>query len=100
MITIEAKLLRSLGILLDQKHEDAMLEHLQETLQERVGLAVAELLEDDELKEFYDLVQKENEAELTEWLSDNLPDYKEIIEDEFDMLMGEIANDAPVLAVA
>ena len=100
MITIEAKLLRSLGILLDQKHEDAMLEHLQETLQERVGLAVAELLEDDELKEFYDLVQKENESELTEWLSDNLPDYKEIIEDEFDMLMGEIANDAPVLAVA
>jgi len=86
--------LDALGIDLDGQDKDALLAHLNETLQERVGTEITESLNDDQLKTL--LVMQENapEEELGTWLEQNVPDLKQIVQDEIDILLGELAENS------
>lgn len=73
---------------------DALLAHLNETLEERVGAAITELLDDDKLKELIALQDQENDEAVGEWIGENVPDLQQIAEDERDILLGELAENA------
>lgn len=69
-----------------------MLEHLNETLQERVGIVIAESLNEQQLTTLADMQENASEKELGEWLENNVPDMHQIVQTEIDILIGEIAD--------
>ncbi|MBP6880413.1 hypothetical protein KBC31_02160 [Candidatus Saccharibacteria bacterium] len=95
MIEINEKLLKSLGIELNGDETAEMLKHITDTLNERVGLEIAEQLTDEELAE---LMAIESDEDKAAWLQENLPEYIDIIEDEADILLGELAESSIELA--
>lgn len=97
---ITKETLDELGINLDGKDVEALLAHLNSTLDERVGAEITESLDDDKLRELLDLQQNASEETVGKWLQDNVPELDEIIEDEKDILLGEIAENAEALSDA
>lgn len=85
-------MLTELGINLSDLDTENFISHIQETLEERVGLAITELLDDAEVTQLMQLTEAGNEAATDQWLSQALPEYKDVIQDEFDILMGEVAQ--------
>ena len=75
----------------------ALLTHLNETLEERVGVAISELLDEEKLKELVELQDKADDKVVGEWINDNVPDLQQIAEDERDILLGELADNASQL---
>ena len=92
MITIDENLLKSLGLEISEDAAPEFIEHLIETLEERVGVAVSELLDDDELVELVKLTEANDEKATETWIVTHVPDYEAVIKDEFDILMAEIAE--------
>lgn len=97
MITIDKNLLTSMGIALPANQEEDFLNYLYATLEERVGYAVTELLDDDEFDELIDLQEHAEDATVEAWVLQHVPDLSAVIQDEFDILMGELAENADSL---
>lgn len=91
---ITKALLDEFGIELGDQDEQVFLQHLNDTLDERVGTEITESLEDDQLKELMDLQEKGTDEEVGAWLDKNVPDLQEITQDEIDILLGELAENA------
>ncbi|MDB5187448.1 MAG: hypothetical protein JWM07_920 [Candidatus Saccharibacteria bacterium] len=85
--------LETLGIDLSDQDVDALLDDLNETLQERVGTEIAQSLNEDQLKELITLQESASEAEIGDWLQKNVTDMQQIIQNEIDILIGEIVED-------
>jgi hypothetical protein len=91
---ITRELLDELGIALPAGEEDLFLEHLNEQLSERIGTEIASSLADDKLEEMLNLQQSGDSDKLGEWLQANVPELQQIAEDEVDILLGELADNA------
>jgi hypothetical protein len=89
---ITRDLLDEVGIELGDQDIDGLLLHLNSTLEERVGAEVTESLDDEELKAFLDLQENASDEELSAWLELNVPELQEIVQDEIDILLGELAE--------
>lgn len=100
MITIDKNLLTSLGVTLPENEEEEFLQYLYTTLEERVGNAITQLLSDDEFDELMELELKADDATIEAWIQRHVPDYANIVQDEFDILMGELAAHADSLVTA
>ncbi len=100
MITIDKNLLTSLGITLPENEEAEFLKYMYTTLDERVGNAITELLNDDEFDELIELELQADDATIEAWVRQHVPDYALIVRDEFDILMGELAEHADSLVAA
>ena len=87
---ITKETLQDFGISLAGQDERTLLEHFNETLQERVGTEVATVLSDDKLKELVELQETAPEEQLGNWLMRNVPELQQIVEDEIGIIMGEI----------
>lgn len=85
--------LETLGIDLTGEDVDALLDDLNETLQERVGTEITQALSEDQLKELVDLQESATETEIGAWLQKNVPDMQQLIQNEIDILIGEIVED-------
>jgi hypothetical protein len=85
--------LETLGIDLTGEDVDALLDDLNETLQERVGTEITQALSEDQLKELVDLQESATETEIGVWLQKNVPDMQQLIQNEIDILIGEIVED-------
>lgn len=70
------------------------LQHVNDTLDERVGTEITESLNDDQLKELLDVQEKGTDEEVGAWLDKNVPELQEIAQDEIDILLGELAENA------
>ena len=84
--------LKAFGINLEGQDKTSLLAHLNETLQERVGTEIAALLDVAKLKELLDMQETATSEEVGNWLVQNVPDLQQIVEDEIDILMGELAD--------
>jgi hypothetical protein len=97
MITIDTNILTSMGITLPANQEADFLNYLYATLEERVGYAVTELLDDAEFDELIELQEHADDATVEAWVLQHVPDLAAVIQDEFDILMGELAENADSL---
>ncbi len=97
MITIDQTTLKELGIELGDA-TDEFLTHLEAQLEERVGAALTELLDDSQVKELLALTEAGNEDATQAWIAANVPDYKDVVQDEVDILLGEIAQSGETTA--
>lgn len=105
MLKLDNNLLAELGLgSLPEDQKKAMLQHIYETLELRVGTQLANQMTDKQLEEFERFIDAggdQNQAQALQWLETNLPNYKQVVNDVFEALKVEIKGMAPqIMATA
>jgi len=94
---ITQETLSEIGIDLNGQDVNALLSHINSTLQERIGAEISETLDDEQLKALLSLKETASEDEVSKWLNQNVPELKQIAQDEIDILLGELADNGEAI---
>ena len=95
-IKLDQNLLVELGLgALPDEEKRALLSHIYETLEMRVGMRLADQMTNDQLDEFEKYFEAKDDNGAFKWLETNFPNYKEIVEEEYAKLKGEVRQSAP-----
>lgn len=101
MIQINNNLLQELGLgNLPEVDKKGLLQHIYETLELRVGMRLADQMTKEQLDEFERYFEAKDDKGAFTWLETNFPNYKDIVQEEFDKLRGEVAQAAPQILAA
>ncbi len=84
--------LTTLGIELPEEQVAEFLQHANDTLAERVGAEITESLTDEEIEEMVAVQEAGDDTALQAWLIEHVPELKEIVQDEVDIFVAEIAQ--------
>lgn len=96
MLKIDNSLLDEVGLAaLPETEKNSFLKHIYETLEMRVGIRLADQMSNEQLDEFERYFEAKDDAGAFKWLETNFPNYKEIVQQEFDKLKAEVAQTAP-----
>lgn len=96
MIKLDDNLLTELGLqALPPEEKKALLKHIYETLEMRVGTTLARQMTDAQLDEFESFINGNDEAGALRWLETNFPNYKDVVAQEFEALKNEVRQAAP-----
>lgn len=100
-IKIDNDLLSELGLNgLPDAEKNSLLRHIYETLEMRVGMRLADQMSNEQLDEFEQYFEAKDDAGAFKWLETNFPNYKEIVQEEFDKLKAEVGQSAPQILTA
>src|SRR5580658_6028959 len=95
MLKIDNSLLEELGLAgLPDAEKNSLLKHIYETLEMRVGMRLADQMSNEQLDEFEQYFEAKDDAGAFKWLETNFPNYKDIVQQEFDKLKAEVAQSA------
>ena len=101
MLKIDNSLLEEIGLAaLPEAEKNSFLKHIYETLEMRVGIRLADQMSNEQLDEFEQYFEAKDDAGAFKWLETNFPNYKDIVQQEFDKLKGEVAQTAPQILAA
>jgi hypothetical protein len=101
MLKIDNSLLVDIGLAgLPDAEKNSFLKHVYETLEMRVGIRLADQMTNDQLDEFERYFEAKDDAGAFKWLETNFPNYKDIVQEEFDKLKAEVAQTAPQILAA
>lgn len=101
MLKIDNSLLQEVGLGgLPAAEKNSFLKHIYETLEMRVGIRLADQMTNQQLDEFEKYFEAKDDAGAFKWLETNFPNYKEIVQQEFDKLKAEVAQSAPQILAA
>ena len=90
---LSRQFLASIGVVLDEQTYQALSEHYEDTLNDRIIESVIGELDERQLEGLRRL-KGANTSALQKWLTVNVPSLDEIIETEVAILMGDIAESA------
>ncbi len=93
MALLSKTLLKELGIELSEQDYELLSEHFDTTLRNRVIEEIVVELTPEQAQELATL-QSANDDQLLAWLSANVPNFSEIVSDEVDILLGELAENS------
>lgn len=97
MTLLTPTLLENLGINLSEEHYQALAEHFETTLNERVINEIVLELSPEQAEQLSNL-QQSSDQEIMTWLKVNVPDFSDIVVDEIDILLGEIAENSEAIS--
>lgn len=101
MLKIDNTLLQEVGLgSLPEAEKNSFLKHIYETLEMRVGIRLADQMSNQQLDEFERYFEAKDDAGAFKWLESNFPNYKDIVQEEFDKLKAEVAQSAPQILAA
>ena len=101
MLKIDNSLLLEVGLGgLPDAEKNTFLKHIYETLEMRVGIRLADQMTNEQLDEFERYFEAKDDAGAFKWLETNFPNYKDIVQQEFDKLKAEVAQSAPQILAA
>ena len=101
MLKIDDNLLQELGLgTLPPEEKRSLLSHIYETLEMRVGMRLADQMTNEQLNEFETYFEAKDDAGAFKWLETNFPNYKEIVNEEFEKLKLEVGQSAPQILAA
>jgi hypothetical protein len=101
MLKIDNSLLEEVGLAsLPDSEKNSFLKHIYETLEMRVGIRLADQMSNEQLDEFERYFEAKDDAGAFKWLETNFPNYKDIVQEEFDKLKSEVALSAPQILSA
>jgi hypothetical protein len=101
MLKIDNSLLEELNLgSLPDPEKNSLLKHIYETLEMRVGMRLADQMTNEQLDEFEQYFEAKDDAGAFKWLETNFPNYKDIVQEEFDKLKGEVGLSAPQILAA
>ena len=90
--------LNSIGISLPDNQMQALIQHVEETINKRISEEVVESLSDDQLKELVELQTGSASAEeIDEWIRERVPEYDQIIEDNVAIVLGELVENSDAI---
>src|SRR6185437_8787978 len=96
MLKIDNSLLEEVGLgAMPEAEKNGFLKHIYETLEMRVGIRLADQMSNEQLDEFERYFEAKDDAGAFKWLETNFPNYKDIVQEEFDKLKAEIGQSAP-----
>ncbi len=75
---------------LEHDLQEQVLGSFVETLEQRTGDAISGKLNDEQLKEFAEIVESKGDAAGEDWLIKTVPDYEKVEEVEYNKLVAEI----------
>lgn len=93
MSALTNEFLESIGINLNQETFVEFSSHFDETLKERILSDIIDELSDDQLIEFEQLKDVDGDH-VWHWIQNNVKDLKDIIQEEVDILLGELAENS------
>jgi hypothetical protein len=101
MLKIDNSLLEEVGLGgLPAAEKNSLLKHIYETLEMRVGIRLADQMTNQQLDEFEQYFEAKDDAGAFKWLEANFPNYKEIVQEEFDKLKAEVTQSSPQILSA
>ena len=101
MLKIDNNLLQEIGLAgLPDVEKNSLLKHIYETLEMRVGMRLADQMTNEQLDEFERYFEAKDDAGAFKWLESNFPNYKDIVQEEFEKLKVEVAQAAPQILAA
>jgi hypothetical protein len=101
MLKIDNTLLEEVGLGgLPDSEKNSFLKHIYETLEMRVGVRLADQMTNQQLDEFEQYFEAKDDAGAFQWLETNFPNYKDIVQQEFDKLKAEVTQTAPQILAA
>ena len=92
MPILDRQFLESIGIDLDEESYQALDSHFETTLHQRVIDEIALEIEPEKAQELITTLKDADQAAVQQWLIENVTDLNEIISDEVDILLGELAD--------
>jgi hypothetical protein len=97
---LDGALLEELGLgALPPADKNSLLDHIYETLEQRVGMQLAGAMTNAQLDEFEAFIVAGDESGALAWLESNFPAYREVVAGELETLKDEIrANAEGILA--
>jgi hypothetical protein len=96
MLKIDDALLKTLGLdVLSETDRKLMLTHIYETLELRVGICLADRMSNEQVDEFETYFESRDDEGAFAWLEANIPDYKDVVQEQFESLKEEITEEAP-----
>ena len=98
-VTIVTKAqLNSIGINLPEDQMQALIQHVEDTINSQIGEEIVESLDDEQLKELVQMQDNDVPAEeIDAWIRARVPEYDEIIEDNVAIVLGELANNSDAI---
>jgi hypothetical protein len=96
MINISHEVTALLGDAVSPYELSQISKDLRERLEMNVGTRIADRLDNRQLDEFVTLFEQKDDAGAFEWLSREVPEYKDIVAEEWDSLLGWFARAAGV----
>ena len=96
MAILSKQFLEELGIELSEQDYTSLAEHFETTLQERVINEITMEISPEQAQELA-TKQSASEVDLLAWLQANVPDLAEIVSDEVDILLGELAENSEAI---
>ncbi|MDB5181584.1 MAG: hypothetical protein JWP13_347, partial [Candidatus Saccharibacteria bacterium] len=101
-LKLDNNLINELGLGALPEHEkQLLLRQIYEKLEMNVGVRLADQMSNEQLDEFEKFVDANDDKGAFQWLESNFPNYKDVVNEEFEKLKAEIKQYAPqMLAVA
>ncbi|MGE5298630.1 MAG: DUF5663 domain-containing protein [Acidobacteriota bacterium] len=96
MAILTPDIVRNLGIELVEADMQSLAEHFEATLDERVINEIVLGLTPEQAQQLAELQQAGDDT-ILEWLQANVPDLADIVSDEIDILLGELAESSETL---
>lgn len=96
MALLSKELLINLGITLSDQDYELLAEHFESTLNERVINEIVLELSPEQATQLAGLEQASDD-EVLAWLQINVPDVADIVSDEVDILLGELADNSDAI---
>lgn len=85
--------LNSIGINLPDEEMQALIQHTEDTINERISEEVIDSLDDQQIEELASMQESNAPADQIEaWVIERVPDYQEIVEDNTTIVLGELAE--------
>lgn len=90
--------LNSVGINLPDDQAQALIQHVEDTVNERISEEIVDSLDDVQLAELVALQGDDVPAEQVEaWIRERVPEYDEIIEDNVTIVLGELVENSEAI---
>lgn len=93
MALLNKELLKELGINLSDEDVELLSEHFDTTLRARVIEEIVQELSPEQAS-LLATMQSASDEELLNWLKSNVLDFNDIVSDEVDILLGELAENS------
>ena len=90
--------LNSVGINLPDDQAQVLIQHVEETVNERISEEIVDSLDDAQLAELVALQDGDVPAEQLEaWIRERVPEYDEIVEDNMTIVLGELVENSEAI---
>lgn len=90
--------LSSVGINLPDDQAQALIQHVEDTVNERISEEIVDSLDDAQLAELVALQGDDVPAEQVEaWIRERVPEYDEIVEDNVTIVLGELVENSEAI---